>query len=141
MPTEEAPQSFVPNFNSAMPFDIGEDGGPSGSFMNPFDHRSPGFSERMMDPTFRRDLERFRSGSFGPPLPSGPTIAPPPLSPGRFGGPDTGIAKLAALSKPGALAPPVIPAGAAGVKTSGMSLGPSRVPGGLLGGLGIGPDY
>lgn len=37
--------------------------------------------------------------------------------------------------------PPAIPLGAAGVKTPGMRFGPSVVPGGLLGGLGIGPGY
>jgi len=121
---EEAPQQRQrqPNFR-----DIGEDGF-GGSFMDPFDTRSPGFGERMMDPTFVEDLRRFRE-SFGPGggVPSG--------------GPDTGIAKMMALSKPGALSPTIIPTGAAGVKTPGMRFGPSVGPGGLLGGLGIGPDY
>jgi len=40
-------------------------GGPA-SFMDPFDPRSPGFGERMMDPSFIADLERFhRGGGFG----------------------------------------------------------------------------
>ena len=131
MQTEEAPQQFNPQ---------GEYGGPSKSFMHPFHPKSPGFMERMKDPSFVRDLERFRSGSFGPAPPSGPTS----FSPGGgvpSGGPDTGIAKIIALSKPGALAPSAIPTGVAGVKTSGMRFGPSVVPGGLLGGLGVGPDY
>ena len=35
-------------------------------------------------------------------------------------GPDTGIAKMMALSRPGALAPTAMPPGVAGIKTSGM---------------------
>ena len=122
MPEEASPQ-FQPNFK-----DIGEDGF-GGSFMDPFDPRSPGFGERMMDPTFVEDLRRFRA-SFGPGggAPSG--------------GPDTGIAKMMALSKPGALSPTIIPAGAAGVKTPGMrSGGLLGFLGSRFGGLGIGPDY
>ena len=67
------------------------------------------------DPSFGFDP----MGGMGSPM-GGPTS----FSPGGgvpSGGPSTGIAKLAALSTPGALAPPVIPAGAAGVKTSTMA--------------------
>ena len=118
MPTEELPSQF--NFK-----DVAEPGGPSGSFMDPFDPRSPGFSERMKDPTFVADLKTFRSGSFGA---GTHTSGPTSFSPGGgvpSGGPDTGIAKIIALSKPGALSPTLIPPGVSGVRTSFM-----RGPGG-----------
>jgi len=79
--------------------------------------RSPDEKSGLLSPFTGTAAERFGSG-----VPST--------------GPDTGIAKIMALSKPGALRPTVIPAGAAGVKTPGMRFGPSVGPGGTLGGFG-----
>jgi hypothetical protein len=107
------------NRRSIMPAETAESFGPEVN--DPFDPSSAGFVDRMEDPSFRAKMEEHWM-SMAPPAAtasSGPTS----FSPGGgvpSGGPDTGIAKIMELSKPGALAPTVMPPGVAGVKTSGM---------------------
>ena len=129
------------NRRSIMPAETAESFGPEVN--DPFDPSSAGFVDRMEDPSFRAEMEEHWM-SMAPPAAtasSGPTS----FSPGGgvpSGGPDTGIAKIMELSRPGALAPTVMPPGVAGVKKPHMGSGASfrdlygRDPGPLEGGYG-----